>query len=131
MAKGNPIDGRGAFAAWVTSFGAEQALRVPLMERALPGDRLSVGVTHSEGACTVRTVFHQKQNAPHAQPREECVTLFAGRRLFAEGEAFPVAVPGGSQLCRWAHAQSVGRSSECLTPTRRVTSGGTCTSQAL
>jgi hypothetical protein len=58
------------------------------MERALPGDRLSVGVTHSEGARTVPTVFHQKQSVLHAQPREECVTLFAGRRLFPEGEAF-------------------------------------------
>jgi hypothetical protein len=69
------------------------------MERALPGDRLSVGVTHSEGARTVRTVFHQKQDVPHAQPREECVTLLPGRRLFPEGEAFSATAPGGSLSC--------------------------------
>jgi hypothetical protein len=46
------------------------------MERALPGDRLSVGVTHSEGVCAVRTVFHQKQDVQHAHAHEECVTLF-------------------------------------------------------
>jgi len=40
--------------------------RVPLMERALPGDRLSVGVTHSKGTRTARTVLHQKQDVPHA-----------------------------------------------------------------
>jgi hypothetical protein len=62
-------------------------------------DRLSVGVTHSEGTRTVGTVFHQEQDVPHAQPREECVTLYAGRRLFPEGEAFPVAVPGGLLSC--------------------------------
>jgi hypothetical protein len=59
------------------------------MERALPGDCLSAGVTHSESARTARTVFHQKQDVPHAHIHEEC-----------------------------------------LTPTCRVTSGGTCTIQA-
>jgi hypothetical protein len=34
--------------------------RMASMERALPGDRLAVGVTHSEGTRTVRIVFHQK-----------------------------------------------------------------------
>jgi hypothetical protein len=54
------------------------------MERALPGDRLSVGVTHSESARTARTVFHQKQDVPHAHIHEECVTLF-GTQAFPGG----------------------------------------------
>jgi hypothetical protein len=54
-----------------------------------------VGVTHFDSALGVRTVFHQKQDVPHVQPREECVTLFAGNRVFPEGEAFLGVGPGG------------------------------------
>jgi hypothetical protein len=53
------------------------------------------GVTHFDSALGVRTVFHQKQDVPHVQPREECVTLFAGNRVFPEGEAFLGVGPGG------------------------------------
>jgi hypothetical protein len=69
------------------------------MERALPGDRPFVGVTHSEGMRTVRTVFHWKQDVPHAHAHEECVTLLLDSRFFPEGEAFPAVVRGGWPSC--------------------------------
>jgi hypothetical protein len=72
---------------------------VPETERGLPGNHLSAGAADSEGACTVRTIFHQKHDIPHAHADEECVALFGGSRLFPEGEAFPVAAPGGLLSC--------------------------------
>jgi hypothetical protein len=97
----------GVLASWEPSFGADQAQTVPWMERALPRDRPCVGVTHSEGRCPVRTVFHQKQDVPQVQPREECVTLWAGRRRFVEGEAF---------LGRWSAWLAVVLMSACSGP---------------
>jgi hypothetical protein len=96
-----------ASASWGTSFGADQAQTVPWMERALPRDRPCVGVTHSGERRPVRTVFHQKQGVPHPQPREECVTLSAGRRRFVEGEAF---------LGRWSAWPAVVLMSACSGP---------------
>jgi len=68
----------GAFASWGTSFGAEHAQRVPDMKRAPSRDRLHVGATHSEGARSVRTIFHQQRDIPHAHTHEECVALPLG-----------------------------------------------------
>jgi hypothetical protein len=61
----------------------------PLTERALPGNRLAVGATHSEGACTLWAVSRQKQDVPRAHIREECVALFGMAFFPGEGEAFP------------------------------------------
>jgi len=62
------------------------------MEHGPSRDGLSVGATHSEGARSVRTIFHQRHDIPRAHTGEECVALLGGSHL-PEGEAFPVIAP--------------------------------------
>jgi len=90
----------------------------PLVDGILSRDHLSVGEMHSEGARSMRTLFHQKHGLPPAHTREECVTLFA---------VFSWRVRHSRQLLLVAHSPadgrmpySTGRSTECLTPTPGV-----------